>query len=186
MRLGHAERARSCSRAATPASCSELAALLAPLGLSVLAQASLGVESAEETGDSFVANALLKARHAARITGLPALADDSGIEVDALQGRPGVWSARYRGSMRATRRTSTNCSMSCRRAHAAAHGALSMRNCPGALGDGSAADCSRTALGKALSSVPRAVRAGSAMTRFSCRAAVTAPRRSSPLSRKMP
>jgi XTP/dITP diphosphohydrolase len=80
-----------------PGKLQELAVLLAPLGLSVLGQGSLGVESAEETGDSFVANALLKARHAARITGLPALADDSGIEVDALQGRPGVWSARYAG-----------------------------------------------------------------------------------------
>ncbi|MBV8852214.1 MAG: RdgB/HAM1 family non-canonical purine NTP pyrophosphatase [Sinobacteraceae bacterium] len=75
----------------------ELATLLAPLGLSVLAQTSLGVESAEETGDSFAANALLKARHASLVTGLPALADDSGIEVDALQGRPGVRSARYAG-----------------------------------------------------------------------------------------
>lgn len=80
-----------------PGKLQELAALLAPRGLSVLTQASLGVESAEETGDSFAANALLKARHAALLTGLPALADDSGIEVDALQGRPGVWSARYAG-----------------------------------------------------------------------------------------
>jgi XTP/dITP diphosphohydrolase len=80
-----------------PGKLQELAALLAPLGLTVLTQTSLGVESVEETGDSFAANAHLKARHAALITGLPALADDSGIEVDALHGRPGVRSARYAG-----------------------------------------------------------------------------------------
>ena len=61
-------------------------------------QGDLGVTEAEETGDTFVDNALLKARHAARATGLPALADDSGIEVDALDGRPGVYSARYAGA----------------------------------------------------------------------------------------
>lgn len=75
----------------------ELAALLAPLGLEILLQTSLGIVSAEETGTTFEANALLKARHAARESGLPALADDSGLEVDALDGRPGVWSARYAG-----------------------------------------------------------------------------------------
>jgi XTP/dITP diphosphohydrolase len=75
----------------------EIAALLAPLAIEVLPQTALGVTSIEETGDTFEANALLKARHAARESGLPALADDSGIEVDALGGRPGVWSARYAG-----------------------------------------------------------------------------------------
>jgi XTP/dITP diphosphohydrolase len=63
----------------------------------LLPQGQLGVEPAEETGESFTANALLKARHAARLTGLPALADDSGLEVDALEGAPGVRSARYAG-----------------------------------------------------------------------------------------
>jgi len=75
----------------------ELAALLAPLGMQVILQTTLGISSADETGDTFEANALLKARHAARQARLPALADDSGLEVDALGGRPGVWSARYAG-----------------------------------------------------------------------------------------
>ncbi|HXC60574.1 MAG TPA: RdgB/HAM1 family non-canonical purine NTP pyrophosphatase [Steroidobacteraceae bacterium] len=76
----------------------ELTALLGPLGFELVLQTALNIESAEETGDTFQANALLKARHAARLSGLPALADDSGIEVDALGGRPGVWSARYAGA----------------------------------------------------------------------------------------
>jgi XTP/dITP diphosphohydrolase len=75
----------------------EIVALLAPLAIEVIPQTALGIGSVEETGDTFEANALLKARHAARESGLPALADDSGIEVDALGGRPGVWSARYAG-----------------------------------------------------------------------------------------
>ena len=75
----------------------ELAALLAPLHLELIAQGELGIGAAEETGASFLENALLKARHAARHARLPALADDSGLEVDALGGRPGVWSARFAG-----------------------------------------------------------------------------------------
>jgi XTP/dITP diphosphohydrolase len=75
----------------------ELTALLGPLGFDLVLQTALGIESAAETGATFAANALLKARHAARLARLPALADDSGIEVDALGGRPGVWSARYAG-----------------------------------------------------------------------------------------
>ncbi len=76
----------------------ELSALLAPLGLELLTQGSLGIPSPEETGTTFRDNALLKARHAAQASGLPALADDSGLEVDALGGAPGVWSARYAGA----------------------------------------------------------------------------------------
>ena len=71
--------------------------LLGPLGLTPVAQGELGVGEAEEPAVTFVENAILKARHAARITGLPALADDSGLAVDALGGAPGVRSARYAG-----------------------------------------------------------------------------------------
>ena len=63
----------------------------------VLLQADLGIEAVEETGTTFAANSLLKARHAAAVSGLPALADDSGIEVDALDGAPGIYSSRYAG-----------------------------------------------------------------------------------------
>lgn len=75
----------------------ELAALLAPLGLELILQTDLGISPIPETGGTFEANALLKARHAAGSAGLPALADDSGLEVDALGGVPGVHSARYAG-----------------------------------------------------------------------------------------
>src|SRR5471032_1089035 len=80
-----------------PGKVRELAHLLADFGLDVVAQTELGVESAEETGLTFIENALLKARHAARITGLPAIADDSGLAVDFLGGAPGIYSARYAG-----------------------------------------------------------------------------------------
>jgi XTP/dITP diphosphohydrolase len=75
----------------------ELRDLLAPAGFELVAQSALGVDDAEETGATFIENALLKARHAARATGLPALADDSGLLVDALAGAPGLHSARYAG-----------------------------------------------------------------------------------------
>lgn len=75
----------------------ELAALAAPFGWELVAQRSLGIASAAETGSTFADNALIKARHAASSSALAALADDSGIEVDALGGRPGVHSARYAG-----------------------------------------------------------------------------------------
>jgi XTP/dITP diphosphohydrolase len=75
----------------------ELTELLAPIGLEVVPQSQWRVEECEETGLTFVENAILKARNAARHTGLPALADDSGIEVDFLQGQPGIYSARYSG-----------------------------------------------------------------------------------------
>jgi XTP/dITP diphosphohydrolase len=73
----------------------EFAALLAPLNIDLITQAELGVPDAEEPHSTFVENALAKARHASALTGLPALADDSGICVVALGGRPGVHSARY-------------------------------------------------------------------------------------------
>lgn len=73
----------------------ELQALFAPLGVELLTQGSLGIAEAEEPFASFVENALAKARHAAAASGLPALADDSGLAVEALGGAPGVLSARY-------------------------------------------------------------------------------------------
>ncbi|WP_312227912.1 XTP/dITP diphosphatase [Pseudescherichia sp.] len=75
----------------------ELASLLNDFGLDVVAQTELGVESAEETGLTFIENAIIKARHAAQVTGLPAIADDSGLAVDALGGAPGIYSARFAG-----------------------------------------------------------------------------------------
>jgi XTP/dITP diphosphohydrolase len=80
-----------------PGKLREFQALLAPLGWEVLPQSQLGVSEAEEPHCTFVENALAKARHASASTGLPALADDSGICIDALQGAPGVHSARFAG-----------------------------------------------------------------------------------------
>lgn len=76
----------------------ELRDLLGDAGIDLHAQSEFGVEDAEETGLTFVENAILKARHAARATGLPALGDDSGLCVDALDGAPGLYSARYAGT----------------------------------------------------------------------------------------
>jgi XTP/dITP diphosphohydrolase len=75
----------------------EFAQLLAARDIEVIPQTAFGIATPDETGTTFRDNALLKARHAAGLSGLAALADDSGIEVDALGGRPGVWSARYAG-----------------------------------------------------------------------------------------
>jgi len=80
-----------------PGKVREINQMLAGLHLTVLPQSDRGVPEAEETGLSFVENAILKARNAARHTGLPAIADDSGIEVDYLNGAPGIYSARYAG-----------------------------------------------------------------------------------------
>jgi XTP/dITP diphosphohydrolase len=75
----------------------EIRALLRGTGLELVAQSELGIDAAEETGTTFVENALLKARHAAAASGLPAIAEDSGLVVDALGGAPGIHSARYAG-----------------------------------------------------------------------------------------
>ncbi len=76
----------------------EMQEVLANTGFELLLQTDFDIIEAEETGKSFVENAILKARHASAATGLPALADDSGLCVNALQGRPGIYSARYSGA----------------------------------------------------------------------------------------
>lgn len=75
----------------------EFATLLERFNINVKPQSEFNVPDVAETGTTFVENAIIKARHAAKITGLPAIADDSGLEVDALRGAPGVYSARYAG-----------------------------------------------------------------------------------------
>ena len=80
-----------------PGKAREIGAMLAPAGIEIVSQATFGLESADETGATFIENALLKARHAAAGSGLPAIADDSGLVVDALGGAPGIHSARYAG-----------------------------------------------------------------------------------------
>jgi len=80
-----------------PGKLRELSRILDDLGYELHAQSEFGVPEVAETGTTFVENAIIKARHAAAHTGLPALADDSGIEVDALNGAPGVYSARFSG-----------------------------------------------------------------------------------------
>ncbi|MBE0365406.1 XTP/dITP diphosphohydrolase [Pseudoalteromonas ulvae UL12] len=75
----------------------ELAAMLDNLKIEVIAQSEFSVPDVAETGTTFIENAIIKARHAAKITGLPAIADDSGLEVDALRGAPGIYSARFAG-----------------------------------------------------------------------------------------
>ncbi len=80
-----------------PGKLREFQYMLKPLGIEVLTQAELGIPEAEEPHVTFIENAIAKARHVSRLSGLPALADDSGICVDALGGAPGVFSARYAG-----------------------------------------------------------------------------------------
>ena len=75
----------------------EFGEMLSTLNMEVVPQASFNIEDADETGLTFVENAIIKARHASAIAGLPAIADDSGLEVDFLKGAPGIYSARYSG-----------------------------------------------------------------------------------------
>lgn len=75
----------------------ELSELLSPLNINIVPQSQFNVPDVPETGTTFIENAIIKARHAAKLTGLPAIADDSGLEVDALYGAPGIYSARYAG-----------------------------------------------------------------------------------------
>lgn len=81
-----------------PGKVREMSALLAEFGLEVLPQSDFNIAEADETGTTFIENAIIKAKHAATLTGLPAIADDSGLAVDALQGAPGIYSARYAGA----------------------------------------------------------------------------------------
>jgi len=78
--------------------CREFQQVLQPAGVELTLQKSLGISDADETGLTFVENAIIKARHAAELSDMPALADDSGLEVDALRGAPGIYSARFSGS----------------------------------------------------------------------------------------
>ncbi|XQF89525.1 XTP/dITP diphosphatase [Pseudoalteromonas espejiana] len=80
-----------------PGKVNELANMLSPLSINVVPQSDFNVGEVAETGTTFVENAIIKARHAAKITGMPAIADDSGLEVDGLNGAPGVYSARFAG-----------------------------------------------------------------------------------------
>ena len=97
MSLDHGPHQRIVLASGNAGKLAELRELFAGSGIELVAQSAFGVRDAEETGLSFVENAILKARHAARATGLPALADDSGLCVDALDGAPGLTSARYAG-----------------------------------------------------------------------------------------
>ena len=91
-----------------PGKLREFQYLLQPLGIEVWTQAQLGIDEAEEPHPTFLENALAKARHVSRLSGLPALADDSGICVDALGGAPGVYSARYAGDSPRSDRENNN------------------------------------------------------------------------------
>ncbi|ATG78689.1 XTP/dITP diphosphatase [Pseudoalteromonas sp. 1_2015MBL_MicDiv] len=81
-----------------PGKVKELANMLSSLNINVVPQSDFNVGEVAETGTTFVENAIIKARHAAKITGMPAIADDSGLEVDGLNGAPGVYSARFAGT----------------------------------------------------------------------------------------
>jgi len=89
---------RTVLASSNPGKLRELSALLEPLGVALVSQNELGIEGAEETGCTFIENALEKARYASLASGLPAIADDSGLCVDVLGGAPGVFSARYAGA----------------------------------------------------------------------------------------
>ena len=94
-RPSHSQATKVVMASSNPGKLREINQILAGLGMEVVPQSEFDVPDADETGLSFVENAILKARNAAQLTGLPAIADDSGLEVDALKGAPGIYSARY-------------------------------------------------------------------------------------------
>ena len=152
-----------------PGKLREFAALLAPLRFELLSQAELGISTPEETGTTFLENALLKARYAAEHAGLPALADDSGLEVDALGGGPGVRSARYAGAGASER---TNLERLLRelatRRRGSARRAISVSS-PTCAAPRIRSRCSQPGPGRDTSRAYPPAAAASATTRHSCR-----------------
>ena len=150
-------------------------------------RARFGIEPAEETGTTFVENALLKARHAARHARLPALADDSGIEVDALGGRPGVWSARFAGPAASdAENTPPAAARAGRGPGRLPPGPLPVRHRLGAQRRGPGTAHRARHLGGAYRPRRRAAAAASATTRCSCPRASNAPPRSCRPRRRTP
>src|SRR5262245_19664930 len=131
-----------------PGKLKEFQELLAPLDMEVVPQSQFTTVSAEESGLSFVENAIIKARHAARAEGLPAIADDAGIEVDALRGAPGIYSARFAGAGATDEANLRKLLHELRDVDAARRKALSLRTCVHALGDRSRATCLPGELGR--------------------------------------
>ncbi|PIZ04762.1 MAG: non-canonical purine NTP pyrophosphatase, RdgB/HAM1 family [Gammaproteobacteria bacterium CG_4_10_14_0_8_um_filter_38_16] len=100
--MKNSEKLKILLASSNPGKIQEIIALSKKLPIEWIPQSEFNIEDTEETGKSFIENAILKARHAAKISGMPALADDSGLVVDALDGAPGIFSARYAGKTATT------------------------------------------------------------------------------------